>query len=171
MAKQKMQPTGSVGTKTFDKDMVEDVKGYQLPPNSWTQARNAIPNTVVGDLGDLSNESSNRLCARAPYTVIGVIHLEEDRWVVFSTDNTNSEIGLFEEDLCTYTTIVNDQCLNFSTYHLIKGVSKENFDCSWQVYWDDGNNPTRTLNVDDVPWIQDCQIVDGCNICTDTDGL
>jgi len=168
-----MKPTntGSVSTNTFDKDLVEDTKDYHLPPNSWTHARNAIPNTVVGDIGDLSNEPSNEFCTEAPYQVIGFIHLEEDRWVIFSTDETDSEVGLFEETLCKYTTIVNDQCLNFSKYALIKGVSKENFDCSWQVYWDDGKNPTRTLNIDDVPWIQNCTVIDECNICEDTDDL
>ena len=43
-------------------------------------------------------------------------------------------------------------CLNFSTQHLITGAAKENFDCSWQVYWDDGVNPSRTLNLDNIPW-------------------
>ena len=48
-----------------------------------------------------------------------------------------------------------ETCLNFSKKHLITGASKENFDCTWQVYWDDGNNPSRTLNIDNVPYIKD----------------
>lgn len=174
MAKKSIKPanTGTVSTNTFDKDLVEDVKDYHLPPNSWTQARNAIPNTVVGDVGELSNEPSNELCAAAPYQIIGLIHLEEDRWVVFSTDETDSEIGLFKETLCDYTTLVNDQCLNFTKFALIKGIAKENFDCSWQVYWDDGRNPTRTLNIDDIPWIEDCTTdSEGCTTCVPTDDL
>lgn len=169
MAKQSNKQ--NVSTKTFDKDLVEDVNGLFVQPNSWSQARNAIPNTVRGDLGELSNESANLLCNEAPYTVIGVIHLEGSKWAVFSTDNTDSEIGRFDEELCTYETVVNDRCLNFSTLHLIKGVSKENFDCTWQVYWDDGNNPSRAMNIDNVPWIQDCQTINDCLICEDTDQL
>jgi hypothetical protein len=185
MAKQqKPQNTANVGTNTFQKDLVEDTKGLYLQPNSWTQARNAIPNTVRGDIGDLSNESANLLCAMAPYTVIGYIHIEGSRWVVFSTDNTDSEIGIFDEDRCSYDTLVNDTCLNFSNLHLISGQSKENSDCTWQVYWDDGNNPTRTINIDDVPWVETC--VDenntelpgpagyepvGCITCTPTNRL
>lgn len=151
-----IQNTSSGSTKSFDKDLVEDIQNLHMPGNSWTQARNAIPNTVRGDIGDLSNEPANLFCTEAPYTVIGAIHLEVARWIIFSTDNTNSEIGLFDEDRCNYQTVVNDVCLNFSTLHLIKGVSKENFDCTWQIYWDDGNNPTRTLNVDNVPWVEVC---------------
>lgn len=172
MAKQiKPQNTSSISTGSFDKNLVEDVKNLHLQPNSWTQARNAIPNTVIGDIGDLSNEPSNILCSSAPYTIIGTIYIEDSQWVIFSTDNVNSEIGLFNEELCTYTTIVNSDCLNFHKHNLIKGVSKENFDCSWQIYWDDGRNPSRTLNINDVPWIQDCQIVNDCQICEDTTQL
>jgi hypothetical protein len=171
MAKQRPQNTGTVGTTAFEKDLVEDVNGFRMPPNSWTQARNAVPNTVVGDIGELSNDASNYLCDAAPYTIHGIIHLEEDKWAIFSTDNTDSEIGLFVEDLCQYTTVVNDRCLGFNTHNLIKGVSKENFDCTWQVYWEDGNQPSRTMNMDNVPWIQDCQVINDCNICTDTEDL
>ena len=163
--------TGKVETRSFDKDLVEDIKDYHLSPNSWTQARNAINNSNVGDLGDIGNEPSNDLCARAPYTIIGAIHLEADRWAIFSTNNTDSEIGIFEEELCNYERVVNDQCLNFNTANLIIGVSRELFDCTFQLYWDDGENPTRTMNVENVPWIQDCQIVNNCEICTDTDEL
>ncbi|MEK6266542.1 MAG: hypothetical protein N2B06_17490, partial [Clostridium sp.] len=53
------------------------------------------------------------------------------------------------------TTLVNDPCLNFTKKHLITGAAKENFDCTWEVYWDDGNNPSRSLNIDDVPYIQE----------------
>ena len=65
--------------------------------NTWISARNATNNTDSGDLGELSNEESNILCAKAPYTIIGNIHLGSDEWAVFSTDNTNCEIGLFKE--------------------------------------------------------------------------
>jgi hypothetical protein len=99
---------------TFDKAMVSDVGDFHLPENSWTYARNAINNTRRGDLGKLSNEPSNTLCTFAPYVIIGAIHLEEDRWVIFSTNNTNSEIGEFKEGSCSYTTIVNDNCLSFN---------------------------------------------------------
>ena len=85
-----------------------------------------------------------------------------DKWVLYSTNNTISEIGLWDDSECKYETIVNDftcfdclavdntPCLNFDTQHLITGAAKENFDCTWQVYWDDGKNPSRTLNIDNV---------------------
>jgi hypothetical protein len=163
--------TSSAQGGSFDKALNEDLKGIQKTPNLWTQARNAVNNTITGDLGELSNEASNYLSALAPYTVIGAIHLTADEWAIFSTDDTDSEIGIFKEDAGTYTTTVNAQCLAFKRDHLIKGVSKSSFDCSYHVYWDDGINPSRFLNIGDVPWIQNCQVVNDCQICTDTTDL
>ena len=40
--------------------------------------------------------------------VIGAIHRYGDEWIVYSTDNINSEIGRFDDSECKYTTIVND---------------------------------------------------------------
>ena len=187
MAKKVNRPTntGKVETRSFDKGLNEDITDYHLPPNMWTQARNATNNTGVGDIGDLSNEASNLLCSKAPYQIIGTIHIEADRFLVYSTDNTNSEIGQFFENTCKYKSLVNDPCLGFKDTNLIKGVAKENFDCTWQVYWADSLNPDRTMNIDEIPWIEIC--VDennqpipnpnpdytpvGCITCTATEDL
>jgi hypothetical protein len=180
-----MQNTSSVGTRRFDKSLNEDVNDFHLPDNSWTQARNAINNSITGDLGKLGNEPSNLFCTAAPYTIIGITHFIGDKWGIFSTDNTNSEIGIFEESTCTYTTVVNNQCLNFRKDNLIKGVSRATSDCVFNMYWDDGLNPSRAMSVDvsnpannvytspnsPVPWIQDCTVIDSCNICDNTPDL
>ena len=174
MAKQ--QSTSSAQGGSFDKNLTKDIDGFHKKPNQHTHARNAVNNTVQGDLGELSNEASNYLSAAAPYTIIGGIHLGKDAWAIYSTDDTESEIGLFLEDSHSYTTAVNDPCLGFKKDHLIKGVGRTTFDCGRQSYWDDGLNPSRVLNLDNIPWIEDC--VDsngaqagGCQICTPTDRL
>ena len=171
MAKQRPQQTSSGESGSFDKNLTEDMDGMHKAPNQWTQARNAVNNTIKGDVGELSNEASNYLCTVAPYTIIGNIHIGADEWAVFSTDDTNSEIGIFKEDSCTYVTVVNDACLNFNRENLIKGVGRTAYDCGSRVYWDDGINPTRVLDLDDVPWVQTCEVIDSCNICEDTDVL
>jgi hypothetical protein len=175
---QKRRPAQSSGASSgsFDKGMVEDTDGFHQKPNEWESARNAVNNTVLGDIGELSNESSNYICSSAPYTIIGAIHIGKDEWAIFSTDDTNSEIGIFLEDSCLYEKTVNSQCLNFNRENLIVGVGRTAYNCGRKVYWDDGINPTRVLDIDDVPWIQEC-IDDngnepgGCIICTDTDEL
>ena len=165
------QQTSSGESGSFDKALTKDVDGMHKAPNEWTQARNAVNNTIKGDVGELSNEASNYLCTTAPYTIIGNVHIVADEWAIFSTDDSNSEIGIFKEDSCTYVTVINDTCLNFNRDNLIKGVGRTAHDCGRMVYWDDGRNPTRVLDLDDIPWVQDCEVIDSCNICEDTDVL
>lgn len=190
-----MQNTSSGSANSFEKNLNEDVKDFHQQPGTWTQARNAINNSKTGDLGDLGNEPANRFCTKAPYTIIGTIHLFADSWVIFSTDNTDSEIGIFVEKECSYRTVVNDPCLNFRLTNLIIGVSKIKYDCSYSVYWDDGLNPSRIINVGNpdlwltipyignnyyqgnvlwpgVAWVQSCTTDPyGCVFCTNTNVL
>lgn len=182
-------------TRTFDKSLNEDVNDFHLPSNEWTHGRNVINNSVSGDLGKLGNEPANLLCVQAPYPIIGFIHIIEDKWAVYSTDGTNSEIGLFIEDNCgttesAYVTVVNDPCLNFKLENLIIGSARPTSTCTYKLYWDDGINPSRVIEIDidnpsrnlytdpnsTLPWIQNC--VDsngpapgGCIICTNTSVL
>ncbi len=142
--------TSSSATRRFDKDLQKDISDYHLPENEWTYARNAINNSNIGDLGRLGNEPANKNCITAPYTIIGFIHLREDRWAVFSTDNSNSEIGYFEENKCVYSKIVNDPCLGFSTEQLIYGLSREDAECNTVLYWADGLNVDRFLKIGDL---------------------
>ena len=176
MAKQRKTPqnnTSSIETNTFVKGMVKDFNPSFTPKQNWTHAVNAANNSIDGDVGVLGNEPANLKCAEVPYTIIGTIHQYGDQWVLYSTDNTNSEIGIFDDSKCTYTTLVNDSCLSFKKEYLIVGAAKENFDCSWQVYWDDGLNPSRTLNLDNIPYKKTVTSAIGadCIIYEDTEDL
>ena len=153
--KQGQPSSSSVSTNSFSKGMNKDVAPSLENNQSWWHARNAANNSEDGDLGVIGNEPSNLQCGVIPYTIIGAIHRYGDEWIVYSTDNINSEIGRFDDSECKYTPIVNDPCLAFNKKYLITGAAKENFDCTWEVYWDDGNNPSRSLNIDDVPYIQE----------------
>ena len=166
MAKQNQEGTSPIA---FNKGMVKDNADLFHPDGSWSHARNAVNSSFQGDVGVLSNEPSNKFCTQAPYTIIGTIHISDDEWVIFSTDNNNSEIGYFKEATCTYTKIINAPCLAFDKNHLITGASRENFDCTRQIYWDDGKNPSRTLNINNPPYITTRTVVDDCVVNTPTD--
>jgi hypothetical protein len=143
--------TSSFEAKSFIKGLAKDVSDLYIPEGMWTHARNATNVTEInGALGTITNEPANEYCTKAPYTIIGTINIYQDYWVIYSTDDINSEIGLFDESACEYYRIVNDSCLSFNRNNLIIGRSRENFDCSFQVYWSDGLNPDRTLNIGDV---------------------
>ena len=172
MAKRKSAGSSTFKSQgAFDKSLVTDTSDFHLPENSWTYARNAINNTRKGDLGKLSNEAANDFCTFVPYTIIGALHIEEDRWLIYSTNNTDSEIGIFKEGNCSYVTLVNDKCLNFNTDNLIKGITRATFDCSFNAYWDDGRNVSRVLDISNIPWKQICTTLNGCTTCVDTDEL
>jgi hypothetical protein len=145
------QANTSDGTvNAFNKGMVKDYDVTYAPDGTWNHARNAINNSKSGDVGLLGNEPANEFCTQAPYTIIGTIPIFQDYFAIFSTDDTNSEIGLFHEPSCTYIPIVNDPCLNFNRENLIIGDAKTKFDCSWDLYWDDGLNVSRKLNIGPV---------------------
>ena len=156
----------------FNKGMTRDTNESFVGDGLYLHARNAVNNSHDGQLGVIGNEPSTFKCVTLPYTLIGVIHQGDDRWILFLTDDgNNSEIGIFDESECSYTKIVNDPCLNFKTTHLITGVSRTRYDCDRLVYWDDGLNPTRFMNIDTPPYVQNCTTVSGCTTCVDTDVL
>jgi hypothetical protein len=162
--KQGLQDTSKMITSSFTKGLNKDSDPSFVSEGMWTHAINAVNNSIEGDIGTLSNEISNFLCgvtgATMPVTatkkyIIGAVYLYSDKWIVFTAGHASngkritSEIGLLEEDVCRYRPIVQSKCLNFDKRYLISGASREKEDCSWQVYWSDGFNPDRYLNVGD----------------------
>ena len=125
--KQRPQDTSSVETRSFQKGMNKDVNDSLMPEGVYISARNAVNNSRSGDLGVLGNEAANKFCAKAPYPIIGAIHITADRWAIFSTNDIDSEIGEFDESSCKYDTVVNDPCLGFKrTNPILGGQAKEN---------------------------------------------
>lgn len=170
-------------THSFDKSLNVDIKDFHDQPNQWSYARNAVNNSITGDYGSLGNEPSNILCTSAPYTIIGTIHVTSDIWLIYSTDNTNSEIGIFKESLCEYTRLVNDPCLNFNMNNLIIGTSRPISTCAFKAYWEDGRrNPGRVIEIvtdpisdnlytspnSRIPWITNTVLNGACYIDTNT---
>jgi hypothetical protein len=147
---------------SFTKGMIKDPNDTYIGEGQWTHARNLVNNSHDGQMGVVGNEPSNLHCVTLPYTLIGCISLDNNKWVIFTTNNVNSEIGVFDEINCTYTTLVNANCLNFKTKYLITGASRRTFDCSEKIYWSDGNNPDRVMDINNIPWKQIC--TDGNNV-------
>jgi hypothetical protein len=158
-------------TNIFTQGMKKDPNELFIDQGAWSHARNAVNNSHDGQVGVIGNEPANLKLLDFPYTNIGNIHIVKDRWAVFTTDDINSEIGLFEESTNTYVKIVNDPLLAFKKSNLITGVAKENFDCTWSIYWDDASNPSRTLNIDKVPYLPASVSKDDCKVITYTKNL
>lgn len=157
-----MQDTSQNITDSFIKGLNKDSDPSYVTEGMWTHAINMVNNSKTGRVGSLSNESSNYICfesgkffppAVTEKYVIGAIYLFSDKWVILTAGHNslgqpiNSEIGLFEEENCVYRPIVIDPCLKFDKRYLISGTSREREDCTWQIYWADGLNPDRFLNI------------------------
>ena len=164
MANTNLQNTTDNQTKSFVKGLNKDSEPSYVTDGMWTHAVNAMNNTSEGDVGTLSNETSNFLCAASGSTmpntvshryIVGAIQVFSDKWLIFTAGHNllgqpkMSEIGLFEDDLCSYRPIVQDACLGFDKRFLISGSARQKEDCTWQVYWADGLNPDRYLNIGD----------------------
>lgn len=141
-----------IRTNVPQKGLVTDLVENFVPAEMWTYARNVTTFGPVGQLGLMQNEPSNKLCAEVPYTPIGFIKLLNERWAVFSTDEVDSEIGIFDSNACTYTKVVNDPCLAFSKKFPVQGRSKEMYDCTEAIYWTDRRNPRRYMYLNAVPY-------------------
>lgn len=152
MAEEQQNTNPNISTNTFVKGMVKDLNDTFVSEQAWNHTRNAINNSHDGDLFVIGNEPANLNCITLPYTLIGHIHLTDDQWVLFTTDNINSEIGIFDDSACTYKKVLNASCLNFKTTNLIIGAARRKYDCSRVIYWDDGLNPTRYLDLDNIPY-------------------
>ncbi len=148
----KLQNNQRFDTATFPRGMNRDVDPRFLQEGQYLSAINAVLNSHEGDLYKIGNEPSTIDCSKIPYAFNGAIRLKDDRHVIFSTNDVDSEIGILDDKLCSYTTLVNDPCLGFKVNYLIKGVAKENYDCSESVYWNNGLNPARTLNLSNIPY-------------------
>jgi hypothetical protein len=155
-----------VVTNTFNKGMLKDFNETFVGEGLWTHARNAVNNNHDGQVGVLGNEPANLSCVTLPYPLIGAVHLTDDQWALFLTDDVNSEIGVFDESNCTYTKKVNDKCLNFKRTHPITGLSRKRFDCQRPVYFVDGLNPDRYIDLDNPPLKYTEKFVNGCSVKT-----
>lgn len=113
------------------------------PDNTYRYALNMVETTDVGEEYLLSNEESNQYCVDFEADVVGSIQLNNDEFVIF----TLNSLWLFNSTNCTKQLIV--ECPNLNNQAEIVGVFKVLEDCNQrEIYWTDGVNPNRMLNID-----------------------
>lgn len=142
-----MENQKSINSNQFS-GMNKDVNESLIEENLITHARNATISSKQGDLLLYQTEWGTKHCLDFPFPVIGSEKLPDQTFVVFLSDDINSEIGIFNPKKCTYETKLNTNWLNFNRTNLITCASKENNDGTYTVYWSDGRrNPDRFLNL------------------------
>jgi len=152
-----LQNTTQVTTNVTSKaGLVSDMNSSYLNEESYSHARNAVRNSKDGDLGTIGNEPSNELCFTAPYKIIGHVDLPDDKLLIFSTDNINSEIGIGDPIACSYEKLLNSRCLNFSDKYPITGVAKKDFQKGVIATFTDKFNPVRRIQLKNATSITTC---------------
>ena len=137
------------------KGLFTDSSSVDQPKGTYTMAWNAINETREGDSNFISNEESNAILINtlpSGYILIGSVYIGNNDTALFSTNGTNSEIGIMNEK-GTYTTVVNDNaspCLNFNVQNQIEAVFRVRRGCERVIYFTDGLNPVRYFNFDEV---------------------
>lgn len=125
-----------------------DFHPFELAQGQFRYALNAI---FSRDTGAVSNEggTSQVTTLKTGYTTLGEIFISEKDKVVFLYNGTSSIIGRIQNSI--YSDLVNDNDLAFSYDAFISGTFKTNESGEIEIYWVDGINEPRRLNIDNVP--------------------
>jgi hypothetical protein len=125
------------------KGWVTDVHPVEQPDNTYRYALNAVREVDGGDKTLIINEKGTVSCVSLPSEPIGQVFISDNSFVVFLSGN---EIGLVKD--CTYTSVLKDECLNFSPTYPVDAIFRVR-GCDTHVYYTDGFNPPRVVNLSD----------------------
>jgi len=134
------------------KGIQKDLNDTLIDEQILTHHRNGMFQTFNGDFMFASKEPATLKCITLPYKYIGSVKLRNEKYLVFSGDNTDSEIGIANTRNCTYTKLVNNKCLNFNSFHQITGFLRISVDDEEEVIFVDGYNPDRIINTSNIPY-------------------
>jgi hypothetical protein len=130
----------------------------QIKQGTLTYALNAALENFDASSVNYQNEQGNELCVTFPkeFVLIGTHFINEQSKHIFFITNPNtgdSEIGYMDNNDCIYNTLVSAKCLNFNIDHPIHKAVHKITNCTTEIYWTDGFNPRRYLDINDIPYI------------------
>jgi hypothetical protein len=131
----------------------------QIKPGTLTYALNANVENFDANSVNYQNEQGNEFCLQFPdnYVLIGTHFISEQSKHIFFLVNPNSnaygcEIGYMVNNDCIYHTLVSATCLNFQIDHPIHKVVHRITNCTTEIYWTDGLNSRRYLDIENIPY-------------------
>ena len=138
----------------------------QVEKGKLTYALNAALENFDANSVNYQNESGNELCLNFPenFHIIGTHFINEQNKHIFFLTNPEtgaSQVGYMDNNDCIYIQYIQGDCLNFNIdYPIHKAVHKIT-NCTTEIYWTDGLNPRRYLDLNNPPWVT----IVGENIC------
>ena len=138
----------------------------QIKDGTLTYALNAALENFDSSSVNYQNEQGNEFCLQFPegYSLIGTYFInEKNKHMFFLTNPTtgDSEIGYMDNNDCIYHTLVNASCLNFNIDNPIHKVVHKISNCKTEIYWTDGLNSRRYLDIENIPW----KLEPGSDLC------
>jgi uncharacterized protein (TIGR02145 family) len=130
----------------------------QIKPGTLTYALNAALENFDASSINYQNEQGNEFCLQFPsgYSLIGTYFINEKNKHIFFLVNSNigmSQIGYMDNNDCIYHTLVEAACLNFNVDHPIHKVVHKIANCRTEIYWTDGLNSRRYLDIENIPYL------------------
>lgn len=143
-----------------------DLTVNQIPKGVLTYALNASVENYDSNSVNYQNEPGNEFCLKFPegYQLIGEHFIQEKNKHIFFLTNPetgDSQIGYMDNNDCIYRIYVNSKCLNFNIHYPIHKAVHKISNCSTEIYWTDGFNPRRYLDIENIPYKKD----DNSNPC------
>jgi hypothetical protein len=138
----------------------------QVQKGQLTYALNAAVENFDSNSVNYQNEPGNEFCLEFPqgYHLIGT-HLinEQNKHIFFLTNPETgaSEIGYMDNNDCIYRVYVSGNCLNFNINNPIHKVVHKITNCTTEIYWTDGLNPRRYMDLNNLPY----KIKPGTDVC------
>lgn len=138
----------------------------QIAKGSLTYALNATVENFDANSINYQNEPGNEFCCQFPtgYRLIGTHFIVEQNKQIFFLVNPNtnlSQIGYMDNADCVYKIYVQAACLNFNINNPIHKVVHKITNCTTEIYWTDGFNPRRYLDLNNIPYI----LAPGADLC------
>jgi len=138
----------------------------QIKKGTLTYALNANIENFDSNSVNYQNEEGNIPCVDGDGVlfpdntiVIGTHFINEQNKHIFflvNTETGGSEIGQIANNNCIYETILANDCLNFDINHPVQKTVHRLTNCTTELYWTDGKNPRRYLNIDSPPTTDIC---------------
>ena len=130
----------------------------QIKPGTLTYALNAALENFDSSSINYQNEQGNEFCLQfhSGYSLIGTYFINEKNKHIFFLVNSNigmSQIGYMDNNDCIYHVLVEAACLNFNVNHPIHKVVHKIANCRTEIYWTDGLNSRRYLDIENIPYI------------------
>lgn len=129
----------------------------QIPKGQTTYSLNGTVENFDANSINYQNEPGNELCLQFPenFKLIGTHFIQEKNKHIFfltNPDTKDSQIGYMDNNDCVYRVYIDDPCLSFDINYPILKIVHKITNCSTEIYWTDGLNSRRFLNLDKVPY-------------------